>query len=699
MEFAPLSERPGIETFDPNEKARYEFHTPSPVEPKPVSTDGFPFAMDAAVEIRTTGISLPTMPDVNVQDESGSVVASTADQQAVRLPAGTYVLDFGELPFRTYFRVSGALEIRSENVVTDVRFDEERPVRIAVRTRQNRPPGTITVTDGVEDAMRAVSLFGSMLKTTTPDRSFPTLRDHPPLVERGETFSAPEGVEPPETDIELFVPPERERVYPAAPLAAYLGASLEPGDGRLVAGEFEYSLEGPEGYETTVNRTLRQVFFLDCLVRSNERLQIELDERERVESLVDFDLDALFDAAPADRLETYLSVPHERLKPEMPPWYLSADVVPTPDNVELLPFLARDLAFVRTTTAQRPVEKVAAPETYDAFFRAASGESTTNDGSVAESGDSAVGSDVFEVEHDPRTLEQAWAGPGFPLRANKFTVDSLRRHAERVGERRSTLDVQVAITDERMGASETIEERYGTEGLANESWSMDVSVDWNVTTDELTALLESDADVFHYIGHVAEEGFQCVDGHLDARMLDTVGVQAFLLNACRTYEQGMALVERGSYGGVVTLSKVGNEVAVDVGRALAGLLNEGLTLRSSLSVVHDHFLTGYRYVSLGDGGLTLRGSVEGVPNVLRLERRDEETFLVEHLPFLTPRFGPGSTFKSHVKSSVPYSLSGSVQGPFVCTEEWLREILAPDSKLVIADGEVLWSDELDIWQQ
>jgi hypothetical protein len=124
--------------------------------------------------------------------------------------------------------------------------------------------------------------------------AFASARGHPPLIERGEQFSVPAEIDPPETDVTLVLPPERKRVYAASSLVYYLGAEVVAGDEpRLIAGNFECSLDGPDGYEETVNSVLRRTFFLDCLARTERSYEVELYERKRVESMIDIDFAAV----------------------------------------------------------------------------------------------------------------------------------------------------------------------------------------------------------------------------------------------------------------------------------------------------------------------------------------------------------------------------------------------------------------------
>jgi len=80
--------------------------------------------------------------------------------------------------------------------------------------------------------MEAVSALPSALKTTSPERTWPTLRGHPPLLELGDRLEIPDAIDPPDGEISLTVPREYASVYQAAPLAFFLGATIRPGPSR-----------------------------------------------------------------------------------------------------------------------------------------------------------------------------------------------------------------------------------------------------------------------------------------------------------------------------------------------------------------------------------------------------------------------------------------------------------------------------------
>src|SRR6056297_1711130 len=258
--------RTGLDIFDPIEHAQFALFTPTTVNPTPSDVALFPVPVTTAVRIETTDIEIPSLSNIYVRSPTGDLLAETSGQTDRSLPRGEYVLELTTAPVKLYLRVESTLDIEYRDATVRLGFGTTPVcVHVGARSFHEQPAGTITVPDDPHDLMDAVSLFGSALKDTSPERSFPTLRGHPPLLEHGRTFDAPSDIESPATGVQLELPPKYEYVYPAVSLAYYLGADVEPAQTpRLVTTDgFEYRLDGPLGYEEVVSRTLQQVFFFD----------------------------------------------------------------------------------------------------------------------------------------------------------------------------------------------------------------------------------------------------------------------------------------------------------------------------------------------------------------------------------------------------------------------------------------------------
>ncbi len=688
MEFRRHPDRDGLDIYDPIENVRFALFTPDLVTPTDVSTETFYFPVDAAVSVETSALEVPKLLPVTVRTHDGTMVVETSDGSDRTLDSGAYLVELSTAPMKLYLSVESPLRLEQKETSVVLDFGAETTVRVGARSYHDRPAETITVTDDVEDVMDAVSLFGSALKTTSPERSFPTLRGHPPLVERDEEFSAPAGLERPDTGVELVVPPDREYVYPLLSLAYYLGAEVVPGHSpRLVGDGFEQPLDGRGGYVETVNRVLRQTFFLDCLTRTEGYYQVDLHERQQVESLVDLDFSALYEMPLAERLDAHRSVSYETLEPYLPNWRLGVDLTPIVENVEYLPYLADDLALVRIPDSPSPESVKPMSDAQSEFFRAPPSGVLARG---SDGWDAMDERDVFQVDSMQNVIEQAWAGPGYPLKVNKLDLGALRRGIDRVPST-DTIDIHVVCNDDKMKEEDVVREFYGKRDFLD----FDVTAHYDLSRDELRELLAEESDFLHYIGHIDERGFLCSDGSLDARTLSEVGVTAFLLNACESYEQGYELVKKGSRGGVATLSPVGNPSATDLGKTLARLLNCGFPLRSGLSIARRHSVYGYQYTVLGDGGLSLVQSESGIPFHFKVERTGDDQFKVEISAYPTDLHGFGTHVNLHRQWSCRRYLASAPLTTLTLNTRELDYDLSNEPIPVEMGDQLYWSDELD----
>ena len=220
-----------------------------------------------------------------------------------------------------------------------------------------------------------------------------------------------------------------------------------------------------------------------------------------------------------------------------------------------------------------------------------------------------MAADAEFVQPNPvNTVEHAWVGAGVPLGANKATLDAYHRRLEAGAVERSRISVLVVCNDEQMRAEGAVADRYGLRDMVQ----FDIEVRHDLTRAEMRGALAADVDFLHYIGHVDDRGMQCTDEYLDLTDEElAVGVSAFLLNACQSYQQGEPLVHRGSRGGIVTLTDVANSPATQLGHIIARLMNSGFNLRTALHVAKRELITGHQYIVVGDGGTTICQSRSG----------------------------------------------------------------------------------------
>jgi hypothetical protein len=682
----------GVRVVDPIERRQCDLRTDGPVDPGRADPGEFRVPLDDAVTIETDEIALPRAA-AYVRDADGDLVCDPEAEERGSLGPGSYEVEVSA-PIKLYLRLDGPLEFDVGPVSTTVSTPASGVVCVGARSYHERPAATITTTGDPRDVMRAVSLLGSALKTTSPERSFPTLRGHPPTIELGESFDAPAWMAPPDTGLCIQVPVTHAAAYVAAPLAYYLGAEVAPGpEPRIVADGRVHAL-GPD-YEAEVERVLKQSFLLDCVVRTEGLYPVDLHERRAVAEAVDLEFGALYDATPARRLSAYLTVPWEAVAEHVPTWKLTCHVEPSPDAVEALPFLVDDLAIVRSPSGRSIAPSEVESEAIQAFLRG--GQPLTDDGTRADSSASTTVRGSATDASDPSlvrpeiadSLEQAWLGEHAPLGANKLSLAAFRNGLDRqVTE--GPIDITVVCNDQGMlEEHEDVAGVYGSRG----DLPFDVTLHEGLTTDRLRMVLETEADFLHYIGHIEDGGFDCSDGLLDATALDDVGVDVFFLNACSSYEQGMALVEAGAVRGVATLADVINSGAVTVGRTVARLLNQGFPLRGALDIARNRSVVGAQYVSLGDGNVDIAHS-KGLGPTLS-EVSSVEGGYENAIKMYTYRHaGMGSMFAPAVPGvEEQYLVPGRID-TFEMDEESLRDFFEFADMPVLLDGEFRWSSDL-----
>jgi hypothetical protein len=479
-------------------------------------------------------------------------------------------------------------------------------------------------------------------------------------------------------------------VFVAAPLAYYLGAEVVPGPvPRIVTDRgFEHRLDGPGGFETEVERVLKRTFLLDCVTRTEGIYRVSLHERKAIEDRVDLDFAALYDSPLAEQLEAYLEVPYDVVADLVPEWKLTTHVSPTPENGELLPFITNDLAVVRTpTSGPRAGSESQAAATAD-FLRTDAGDGAFTRSTAASGGPTRQ----FVRPEADDSLEQAWVGEGTPVGASKVSRDAHLNRLER-DPHDGDIGITVVCNDARMAVErDIVEEVYGS----REDLPFDVDVHYGLTVAELKDVVQSEVDFLHYIGHIDEAGFECADGRLDVQMLRDAGPDSFLLNACQSYDQGRALVDAGSVGGIVTLSDVVNSGAVEMGRTLARLLNRGFPLRSALEIARGESAVGDQYIVVGDGGLSMAQNEHGTPTVLEIERGAGVEFELTYHGYPNRRHGMGTMLIPYLNGVDDYFLSSGEIGPFRLSSAELRELLERNEYAVRLNDQLRWSTDLSV---
>jgi hypothetical protein len=607
------------------------------------------------------------------------------DTDPLELPEGEYVVDV-DAEIKTYLLIDGPATIQKtadfdEVVVT---FPEERQFVAGFRSRHERPAYTITTPTTPEGIATTLSHLSSAHKTSTPDRSYPTLRGHPPLVETGDELDVPAEVAAatPDGDVEVVVPPSFDQLFVVAPLAYYLQADVTIQDRmapllKAPAAGVEHEFEPPPYLERSAARLLRKTFFLDTLVRNAGPFGTTLAEASILDAL-GLRAESLYGSNPAERLAAYLDVPFSAIEHRMPEWHLSMYVSPEPQHVSTLPFLLDKLALIFLPRTSELEGSELVERSLDDFYRGP----TSGPGAVASV-------DIVKPElREGRS--HGWLADGVPIDVFKSTPTAYHNRLAFLDRDDYQRGVTVVLNDEEMGREHSdVETIYRQRA---EEYAMDLTFEKNLSVDELASVFESSNDFVHYIGHCEEDGLRCPSGYLSTTSLGGVETETFFLNACGSFHEGMELVEKGAVAGAVTFSQVLNEHAVRVGSAFARLLMHGFGIERALRLARRRIMMGKDYAVVGDGTHSLPQSESRLPTSVTLERVEDDQFLLTYDQYTTKH--TGAHYHPYVEGNEYADLCGN-DSQFALDHEAVVEFLSRSEVPVIYDGDFYWSEELE----
>ena len=688
VSFDTLEDETGLLVEDRIEQRQCRLLTSDTVSLSGGKKSEFLYPLDAAVNISLTEFTISRRPTAFLREIDGNLIEDIDHFTEKRLPDQEYILEVPG-PVKLYLQFRGPLAISVDATQMTVSFEDRQDIFVGARSYHEKPAATITTTMDPNDLMVATSYFSSAIKTKGPERSYPNLRGHPPELAVGEELNIPDHLQRLDGGVRIEVPPELIDVLVVTPMAYYIGAEVVPGDcPRIVTDEgFEHVLGAQNDLEEEVERVLKQVFFLDCLTRTEGSYGMPLYERQVVDANLDLNFAEVYDAPAGQRLQSYLTVPYDAIANYIPQWKLTAHLTPTTESVEILPFLVDDLAVVKSPTQPSAIDHGEQLTAIEEFARSSGRRSG---GTRNRSQEQLIPS--FVEPQQTESIEQAWVGGDVPIGASKAMIEAFRNRLAR-DEKDGNIDIVVVCNDsEMLDEHDTAREVYGS----RDELPFEVTLFDDLTTDRLRFVLESDIDYFHYIGHIDEGGFECADGMLDVESLDSVGVDTFLLNACQSYHQGVELIRKGGIGGVVTLDEVINSGAVRVGKTMTRLLNRGFPLRVALTIARDRSIVGSQYIVVGDGNADIAHGASLVPNLIKTKRQDDDSYDICQDTFYSEHFGVGSFVKPKLSTDSDHFLVGSSLINFTLDEEELEEFLSLEVVPVKSDTGFYWSDDVDI---
>ncbi|QLG47583.1 hypothetical protein [Natrinema halophilum] len=632
--------------------------------------------------------------------------------EPLSLSPGEYVVDV-DTDIKAYLRFSGGATIEKTDDYEEiiVSFPTRTRVVLGVRCRHEFPAGTITVPDRPSAMADAITHMTASHKTNGPDRSYPTLRGHPSLLEHGDVLDIPDCIsaDVPDNGPELIVPPDYESLFVTAPLAYYLQTTVRttddelgnrPGsapDGprlRLPDRGIDEPLSTMPDLERDVERLLRKTLFLDCLVRNAGPYGTNLSELSLLKAL-DLDAETLYNATPQDRLATYLDVPFAAIKHRLPDWHLSTYVKPTYDSIETLPFLLDRMSMIYTPRTSKLEGRELVERSLEDFYRGPGSDSPDETDPLSNSG-RATGqvASVDIVKPELRTgRTHGWLAEDVPIDVFKSAPEAYHNRLDFLERASDSTSICVVLNDPEMaGEHDHVADIYRQR---SEEVSIDVTVEESLETAALARVFESDHDFVHYIGHCETDGLCCPDGTLSASSLDHCNVQTFFLNACGSFYEGKKLIEKGSVAGAVTFTKVLNDHAIKVGSTFAKLLVHGFSIERAMGLARRRIMMGKDYAVVGDGTHSLTQGKSRLPTTATLEELDgdgdERQYLLTFDCYSTRV--TGSYYFPHTETNEYAYLCGN-ESSFTLSETELATMLKETEASVIYDGDLYWSKEL-----
>ena len=603
----------------------------------------------------------------------------TVETGSCRLPAAEYRIGVqSELDVYVVFDGAARIESDSSREYVVVTFPERTRVTIGCNERTPVPTESITVRPNAAGLATALSHLHAGMKTDGPDRSIPSLRDHPPALEFDDDEHVPAVVRAAtsSTGISLDLPDDFATVLVCAPLAYYLQASVSVDDRaepRLYAPsvDVDVPLPGLPGLQESVTELVQSVFYMDCLVRTAGPHGMPLVESRALDEL-GLDPDTTYHAEPCERLRRYLELSITSVRRHVPDWHLTTYVSPDVAHARSLPYVLDRLSLVALPATSDLEGRELIERSLDEFYRA----------------DSFASVPVVKPElHHGRI--HAWLADGIPIDVFKTTHRAFENRLEYIDRADGPTRIAVVLNDSSMESEHTDVARIYRDGASG--LPSDVEVHEHLNCNELATIFERETEFVHYIGHCEVDGLRCADGLLAVSSIDRCNAQTFFLNACGSYHQGMDMVERGSVAGAVTFSPVLDRQAATVGTTFARLLVEGFSFERAIGLARRRIMMGKDYAVVGDGTHRLSRRKSAHPVTIFVDQRDADRF---DLSLDTVRaWTAGGVYHPTVEPNDGPCLDGS-RPTYEVSRTELYRILSETTDPVIFDGRFFWPEEL-----
>lgn len=610
-------------------------------------------------------------------------------KEVSRIEYGTHQIQVAS-NIDVYIKLIGNFKIFREEMDSKIllKFDQKIPITFGFRCQIRIPNYSIETPAEPGDLARAISHLSVEIESERPDKSYPSLRGYPPLIEVNNDLKIPDELidEFSTNGISIEVPNDLPSIFKIAPLTYYLQAKLIATDRKspkLNIPEYDINIELSSESSNDHNpmNLLKRCFWLDCIVRNEGPFGVDLQESEIISEL-DIDAADIYSASPQRRLSTYLNVDFNSIKSYFPKWHLSTYVDPKEENISAIPHLLDRLSQIYSAESRDASIIELIENSQDEYYR--SSRYQTNNSSVNRA--------IPKSPSIKKSRAHGWLADGYPINVYKLVPQAFENNLDKLDSVNESKKIVVIQNEPDMAEEKSIvSKKYADRA---HELAIDVTVKDNVTIEELRTLFESQLDFIHYIGHCTKDGLKCSDGFLSLNRIQSCEAKTFFLNACGSFQEGVRLVKNGAIGGVVTRNKVLNQQATQIGSKLAELMINGMEIEVALRLATKNtIIKNIDYFVVGDGTFRLVQSDDLAPGIIQINSKSENQYDVNHMSSTIRQIG--ACYQSYLDNKNKFRLSGNYYNSNMNRDvlfENLKEINEP----VIFDDTYYWSDDLHI---
>jgi hypothetical protein len=374
-------------------------------------------------------------------------------------------------------------------------------------------------------------------------------------------------------------------------------------------------------------------------------------------------------------MKEYVRIDFERIAERLPQWPLSVSIDPEEENVPALSRLSYCLSLLFPPESDPVDDQTTIKRSLGDFYRSASSDNQQR---------AVEYSNIVDPVNRVGTLH-GWIADGIPLDSFKGLPCAFTDRTNPPTDP-SPRSVAVVLNDGEMDAEFTEVITAYRERRA--VCSIDVDLSTCLTTSELASIFQSPYDIIHYIGHCDPQGLRCEDGYFSVASLPDTMADTVFLNACGSYDEGLAFVRKGGTSCGVTIGDVLDDQASKVGTTFARLLGRGFGFAFALVLARCRSIMNRRYAIVGDGTNVLSQGESNYPTALYISEVPPGAYRVRPYQCLPTYHG---SILYDFPNATPV-LAGNDSPQMVSEDELQQKLLSTDHPIIYEDA-FYWPDE------